>query len=66
MLKSFQHLGFSKKCCMIQKAGAVAEENWFWGNHRGGGGAPLKDTTGKPVANLKKVIAGEVYGTNYL
>lgn len=38
------------------------EENddWFWGNHRGGGGAPLKDVKGNQVANLKKVLKGDV------
>lgn len=53
----------------------VPQEDWIWGNHRGGkslkydvirckhplgGGAPLKDNDGNNVANLKKVIAGEV------
>lgn len=34
-------------------------ENWIWGNHRGGGGAPLKDAYGNSVANLKNVLKGE-------
>eukprot|EP00599_Poterioochromonas_sp_BG-1_P012691 CAMPEP_0173155752 /NCGR_PEP_ID=MMETSP1105-20130129/14307_1 /TAXON_ID=2985 /ORGANISM="Ochromonas sp., Strain BG-1" /LENGTH=690 /DNA_ID=CAMNT_0014072267 /DNA_START=11 /DNA_END=2083 /DNA_ORIENTATION=+ len=34
-------------------------EEWIWGNHRGGGGAPLKDVYGNSVANLKPVLKGE-------
>lgn len=34
------------------------EEAWIWGNNRGGGGAPLKDVGGTPVANLRSVIKG--------
>lgn len=33
-----------------------SESNWIWGNHRGGGGAPLKDMDGTVVTNLRKVI----------
>ncbi|RYG93500.1 hypothetical protein EON65_58825, partial [archaeon] len=32
------------------------QEPWIWGNHRGGGGAPLKDDTGNTVANLKGAV----------
>lgn len=35
-------------------------DNWIWGNSRGGGGAPLKDTQGNDVANLKKVLTGVI------
>lgn len=31
---------------------------WIWGNNRGGGGAPLKDTSGNTISNLKKVLNG--------
>ncbi len=34
-------------------------EEWIWGNHRVGGGAPLKDVYGNSVANLKPVLRGE-------
>jgi hypothetical protein len=34
------------------------EDNWIWGNNRGGGGAPLKDVGGTPVANLRSVMKG--------
>ena len=30
-----------------------------WGNHRGGGGAPLKDHSGHTITNLQPVINGE-------
>ena len=33
---------------------------WIWGNQRGGGGAPLRDMDGNHLANLKKVLHGEV------
>lgn len=36
------------------------QEEWVWGNNRGGGGAPLKDQYGSPVANLKGVLHGDV------
>jgi hypothetical protein len=36
------------------------DDGWVWGNHRGGGGAPLKDYDGNNVTNLKKVLKGEV------
>ena len=39
---------------------APSEEPWFWGNNRGGGGAPLKDQSGVPLANLRDVIKGNV------
>jgi hypothetical protein len=35
-------------------------EGWIWGNQRGGGGAPLKDSNGNAVSNLKKVLTGEI------
>jgi hypothetical protein len=31
-------------------------DGWIWGNHRGGGGAPLKDEFGNSIANLKAVL----------
>ena len=34
------------------------EEEWIWGNNRGGGGAPLKDIGGTPVPNLRNVLKG--------
>jgi hypothetical protein len=33
-------------------------DEWIWGNNRGGGGAPLKDVGGTPVANLRSVMKG--------
>jgi hypothetical protein len=33
--------------------------NWFFANRRGGGGAPLKDSFGNSVANLKGVLSGD-------
>jgi hypothetical protein len=33
--------------------------NWFFSNRRGGGGAPLKDTFGNSVTNLKGVLSGD-------
>lgn len=36
------------------------DEQWFWGNVRGGGGAPLKDKQGNALANLKGVLNGAV------
>jgi len=38
------------------KIEAEDEEGWIWGNHRGGGGAPLKDEHGNNITDLKKVI----------
>lgn len=38
-----------------------AEDGWIWGSTRGGGGAPLRDTQGNTVTNLKKVIQGDVH-----
>jgi hypothetical protein len=35
-------------------------DNWIWGNNRGGGGAPLKDAAGTPLANLRDVVRGNV------
>ena len=35
-------------------------DTWIWGNHRCGGGAPLKDAAGNNVTNLKKVLLGDV------
>lgn len=32
------------------------EEGWVWGNHRGGGGAPLKDANGNTLTNLKGAL----------
>lgn len=36
------------------------EESWIWGNHRGGGGAPVKDMSGNQVSNLRQVFRGGV------
>lgn len=36
----------------------VEDDTWIWGNNRGGGGAPLKDIGGTPVANLRSVMKG--------
>jgi hypothetical protein len=30
--------------------------NWFWSNHRGGGGAPLKTKSGEIISNLRNVL----------
>lgn len=37
-----------------------AEEPWIWGNHRGGGGAPVKDMSGNQVSNLRQVFRGGI------
>jgi hypothetical protein len=34
------------------------QEEWIWGNTRGGGGAPLKTANGEQVTNLRGVIKG--------
>ena len=44
----------------LRDVAGEADTGWIWGNSRGGGGAPLKDSTGKPLANLKLVLAGDV------
>lgn len=36
------------------------QDDWIWGNQRGGGGAPIKDTAGNQINNLKKVVKGDV------
>ena len=38
----------------------LPSDGWIWGNNRGGGGAPLKDTKGNDVANLRKVLTGTI------
>jgi len=38
----------------------AAEEDWIWGNHRGGGGAPVKTVNGEQVSNLREVARGNV------
>eukprot|EP01038_Epipyxis_sp_PR26KG_P008507 gene8507-11499_t len=38
----------------------ATEDSWIWGNHRGGGGAPLRDVQGNNVTNLKKVLKGTI------
>lgn len=38
----------------------MAEDGWMWGNHRGGGGAPLKSSDGETITNLRKVFHGDV------
>lgn len=38
-----------------------AEDNgWFWGNRRGGGGAPLKDKHGSVITNLRLASKGVI------
>lgn len=32
------------------------DDEWVWGNHRGGGGAPVRDTNGNNVSNLKGIV----------
>lgn len=32
------------------------DDGWVWGNHRGGGGAPVRDTDGNNVSNLKGIV----------
>jgi hypothetical protein len=34
-------------------------DGWFWGNTRGGCGAPLRDGEGNVITNLKAVVKGE-------
>jgi hypothetical protein len=34
------------------------QEEWIWGNHRGGGGAPLKTVDGSNATNLRAVLRG--------
>lgn len=41
-------------------ASSSSSDPWIWGNQRGGGGAPLRDMDGNHLANLKKVLHGEV------
>ena len=36
----------------------VSGDTWMWGNTRGGGGAPLRDTSGNTVTNLKLALSG--------
>ncbi len=36
----------------------VSGDSWMWGNTRGGGGAPLRDTSGNTVTNLKLALSG--------
>ena len=46
-----------------QQSAAVDEgqqDQWIWGNTRGGGGAPLKDVSGAVVTNLRQVVRGSV------
>lgn len=38
------------------------QDEWIWGNDRGGGGAPLKDARGNTITNLKVAVA---QGDNY-
>eukprot|EP01031_Cornospumella_fuschlensis_P040075 gene40075-48835_t len=42
-----------------------SQEPWVWGNHRGGGGAPLKDDMGNTVANLKGAVPHLQYDDNH-
>jgi hypothetical protein len=35
------------------------QEDWIWGNNRGGGGAPLKDPHGNMTSNLKAMVPSE-------
>jgi hypothetical protein len=36
------------------------DDGWFWGNRRGGGGAPLRDSSGAVVTNLRLAVRGAV------
>lgn len=36
------------------------QDTWIWGNNRGGGGAPVKDQYGSPIADIRRVLVGEV------
>lgn len=44
----------------VQAEQEAGGEEWIWGNHRGGGGAPLKDVDGSQVSNLRNVLKGSV------
>ncbi len=44
----------------IRDTAAELDDGWIWGSSRGGGGAPLKDRSGKAITNLKLVIQGDV------
>ncbi len=44
----------------IRDVASEADAGWIWGNSRGGGGAPLKDSQGNALTNLKLVLAGDV------
>ena len=35
-------------------------DQWIWGNNRGGGGAPLRNEDGHQLANLRDVMKGNV------
>ena len=44
----------------LRDVASEVEDGWIWGSSRGGGGAPLKDSQGKQLTNLKLVLAGDV------
>lgn len=50
----------SRRRNQLQNEADSAPEEWIWGGGRGGGGAPLRDTSGNTITNLKKVIAGDI------
>ena len=37
----------------------IIQEDWIWGNHRGGGGAPLKDHSGNTITDIKTIVKGQ-------
>lgn len=39
---------------------SAEDDGWFWGNRRGGGGAPLKDKHGSVITNLRLASKGVI------
>ena len=50
----------NRQSSALRDVASEVEDGWIWGSSRGGGGAPLKDSQGKQLTNLKLVLAGDV------
>lgn len=49
-------MSFRRNKSSFEEAPSEAGDGWIWGNHRGGGGAPVKDVDGNTVSNLKALM----------
>ena len=57
-MSNYKRKSYSSQTANENSVSGQAEDGWIWGNHRGGGGAPIRDQGDLP--NVRKALQSTI------